>query len=215
MTADAELDAFLEKLPFGIFAIDERSEICFANGFARVAVFGNVDIVGMRFEEFIERYRFEGETLGSIIDAELEAELLLLAVETLVGDRWQRRYYSVTVVGPASDGERTVFVLQDSSPIVGLGRWANRILEQAKEKDGGEAMLAQLAREVAHLVRNPLASMTINASLLSRNPEVISDVDRRDIAEDIEDAAARIADVVDRLVGLGALGVGHPESILS
>lgn len=214
MASPDPLDEFLEKLPFGIFAIDASNTIRFANGFARVAVFGNVDIVGMSFDDFLERYRFEGETLGSIVDAELESDLLLLAVDCPVGNHWQRRYYSMTVVGPSDSSERTIIVLQDSSPLVGLGRWANQVLEKAREQDGGDAMLGQLAREVAHLVRNPLASMTINASLLTRNPDVISDSDRRDIAEDIEDAAARIADVVDRLVGLGALGASDQTLLM-
>jgi signal transduction histidine kinase len=144
--------------------------------------------------------------LGDVVAREIDAEHLVVAIDGPArGGGTERRYYSLIAAGGVAG--MTLIMLQDASPLIGLGTLINRMLSRAEAgaDDAARDIVQQLASEVAHLVRNPLASLTLNATMLgTEDPlEKPSDVEAREIVRDIEDAARRIADVVDRLVDVG------------
>ncbi|MEM1418300.1 MAG: histidine kinase dimerization/phospho-acceptor domain-containing protein, partial [Myxococcota bacterium] len=195
--------------------IEADGTIGYANGYARGVVFdAGEPLVGQDFMELVERHQPAGESLATILDAPLARDLLLVRVDRTLGGRRVRCWYSLSAVGPSLDEEKpTLMVLQEASPLVGLGRWLQRLVERAGQSE--RAMIQQLADEVAHLMRNPLASMTLNTAMLNDaiegGPGPNTDGETKGIVHDIEDAAARMADVVDRLLALARRGVADPQ----
>ncbi|MEO0323006.1 MAG: histidine kinase dimerization/phospho-acceptor domain-containing protein [Myxococcota bacterium] len=207
--------SLLEDVPLGILGVEADGTVGYANGYARSVVFdGGTDLVGEDFGELVERHQPAGESLASILDAPLARDLLLVRVDREVAGKRVRCWYSLSAVGPRLDEDKpTLMVLQEASPLVGLGRWLQRLIERSGKSE--RALIQQLAEEVAHLMRNPLAAMTLNTAMLN---DAVTDPlgtglagETKGIVDDIEDAAARMADVVDRLLALARRGVHDPQ----
>ena len=182
----------LESIPAGVIALDAKGSIVAFNRFAeQVTGFKALDVLGRSFDYVFKPDCFKNLELNS---NDIEAIEKTTEVKTRFANNGRNDLYLNIAISPLISPEQgkigTVLCLTDITRIQNLEKQANRT--------GRLAAMGEMAARIAHEIRNPLGSIELFSTMLTKDLKEYEDL--KALAEHISSGVKSINNIVSNLL---------------
>ena len=182
----------LESIPAGVIALDAKGSIVAFNRFAeQVTGFKAFDVLGRSFDYVFKSDCFKNLELNS---NDIEAIEKTTEVKTRFANNGRNDLYLNIAISPLISPEQgkigAVLCLTDITRIQNLEKQANRT--------GRLAAMGEMAARIAHEIRNPLGSIELFSTMLTKDLKEYEDL--KTLAEHISSGVKSINNIVSNLL---------------